>query len=806
MMRKSDIIFSTSSLEVGYDDPDMNLVYQHYAPVNLASFVQRKGRGGRGADDRPLTGVTLSPYSPRDSWYFRRPELMLDAADFEIPLNMNNYFVRRGQAIAALLDGLSRWKSQNQGRSPIDSVSTPVVLVRQAAAAADEFIREVLGNNIYQEFEIRGVDELWSISYAVRSEELDFARSPRDWGKSFPWMPRLLFQTINLPVLSISTEGKAEPDQEDISLALATAAPGNMTRRYSFEDFHWVVPQDGRAPWFNGPECVLREEELLYGRDIGSFEREIPSVVRDGLKGPFHVKLSRPTTIRMEIAGDRHGDWVAHWAYDRAQRCVVRLGAGQSQLPRIQEKSQASLRGFVVVSSDQEKAANCHWSLGKQLGELYSFVAGKGQAGKPGLRASRLFWASDITLKLEDRNRPEESLTQFFVHPETRVPMFTGYSLETEGVQLQLDSDVLDRFVDAEAGRLAGTEEERWLKGRLFRYLLSTKSAAAGLNAYHAVRLSELLQSAASRSDLRAELSRLMKMWDATRLARLLRRTFDEVLLYHPLLTGRRIDSLGEAVSGNAYRQVVQTSSREAGDPDIFKRYIRSLVINGVAVRLSQLFVLYGRGDDAHVLAHTKVPMEFGEDASDTISVFENGMHGDGTTRTFLRHFEEVAAMWRDGGLAECPSAQEDALLDHVANRDDKHAEWRSLDPNRLTDMQQLASDLNVDSDHAPLDRVISMLFRSELVGSERFDFFDLQQEVLRIRTGLRQEVGRVPTVWELVSAATQRAATKAANTPRLAALYEAYAALQDASQEESFSPGDSGGRSSLSTERESLC
>ncbi len=64
-MGQSDLVFSTSSLEVGFDDPDMILVYQHYAPGNLASFAQRKGRGGRGSDDRPVTGCTLSIYSPR---------------------------------------------------------------------------------------------------------------------------------------------------------------------------------------------------------------------------------------------------------------------------------------------------------------------------------------------------------------------------------------------------------------------------------------------------------------------------------------------------------------------------------------------------------------------------------------------------------------------------------------------------------------------------------------------------------------------------------------------------------------------
>ena len=63
LIKNSDVVFATSSLEVGYDDPDITLVYQHYAPQNLASFVQRKGRGGRGSDDRPITGITLSIYS-----------------------------------------------------------------------------------------------------------------------------------------------------------------------------------------------------------------------------------------------------------------------------------------------------------------------------------------------------------------------------------------------------------------------------------------------------------------------------------------------------------------------------------------------------------------------------------------------------------------------------------------------------------------------------------------------------------------------------------------------------------------------
>ena len=74
----------------------MMMVYQHYSPTNL-SFVQRKGRGGRGADDRPITGVTLSSYSPTDTWYFRYPERMIESTSFEVPINTRNFFVQRGQ-------------------------------------------------------------------------------------------------------------------------------------------------------------------------------------------------------------------------------------------------------------------------------------------------------------------------------------------------------------------------------------------------------------------------------------------------------------------------------------------------------------------------------------------------------------------------------------------------------------------------------------------------------------------------------------------------------------------------------------
>ena len=94
----------------------MALVYQHYAPLNLASFVQRKGRGGRGSDDRPVTGVTLSNYSPKDVWLFRHPGKMIQPDGFVAPLNAQNYFVKRSQVLAVVFDRWAREATPQDGR------------------------------------------------------------------------------------------------------------------------------------------------------------------------------------------------------------------------------------------------------------------------------------------------------------------------------------------------------------------------------------------------------------------------------------------------------------------------------------------------------------------------------------------------------------------------------------------------------------------------------------------------------------------------------------------------------------------
>ena len=159
----------------------MTFVYQHYAPMNLASFIQRKGRGGRGLDDRPIAGITLSAYSPRDSWYFRRPHRMLDASRFAIPLNMSNHFVRRGQAVSAVLDALARWKARNPTATLARRGPRGIEVASAALGDADEQLRQIFGSSIFTELAVPGMAELWQAISRHETGAADLLQAPRRW-------------------------------------------------------------------------------------------------------------------------------------------------------------------------------------------------------------------------------------------------------------------------------------------------------------------------------------------------------------------------------------------------------------------------------------------------------------------------------------------------------------------------------------------------------------------------------------------------------------------------------------------------
>jgi hypothetical protein len=98
-------LIATSALEVGFDHPSIIGTFQYRAPMSVPSFLQRKGRGGRDSEDKPVTVVVLGSTST-DSFYFHHSEYLSDPRDehLEIPLDEDNQFVRNEHMTAAVFD------------------------------------------------------------------------------------------------------------------------------------------------------------------------------------------------------------------------------------------------------------------------------------------------------------------------------------------------------------------------------------------------------------------------------------------------------------------------------------------------------------------------------------------------------------------------------------------------------------------------------------------------------------------------------------------------------------------------------
>lgn len=100
-----DQLITTSALEVGFDHESIIGTFQYRAPRNVPGFLQRKGRGGRDAEDEPITVVVLGS-TPTDSYYFHHSNYLSDPREehLRIPLDENNRFIRREHMTAALID------------------------------------------------------------------------------------------------------------------------------------------------------------------------------------------------------------------------------------------------------------------------------------------------------------------------------------------------------------------------------------------------------------------------------------------------------------------------------------------------------------------------------------------------------------------------------------------------------------------------------------------------------------------------------------------------------------------------------
>jgi hypothetical protein len=782
LIRRSDVVFATSSLEVGYDDPDINLVYQQYAPQNLASFIQRKGRGGRGVDDRPVTGVTLSLYSARDSWWFRRPSEMVNPIGFETPLNPNNHFVRRGQVLSAILDGAARFSAVT-GMSPLSAGGN---LVPGALAEAERTVREVFGENVWLEFGAANLEQLWTraLEQARPGTRLE---SLADIRIAVGWIPNFLFENVNLPQLQVITP-EDRPDalrREDISLALYSAAPGNVTRRYDSRTVHWRPPTHGLGPWFDALDYGAAQRATPFAP--GELVNHLPASVRPNL-AEVEDRVIRPLTLRLESLGVMQGSgWTSAWAVAPDGLSVVKTNDPAADPRRVQHDSRSSLRGFPLIKCDSTSARPIRAHVGGWLARLDSFV-GQSLGGRlTGLAMARLFWAADAEIKMHDRTLEPAVFSQRFSDPTGATPMLHGYHVQTEGAQFRINTAQLDAFIAAEIEfLLANQDMRRWHTGQMLRYMVEDAAQAIGINAFEARRGADLFVSAAADPTLRPRLLEAIRFWDGGGLARLLEDVRATRLSQHPLMTQARVARVADTLADRRLQPAFQDAVRAAEDPTKFAAWLRTCLLNGLTARLKDLFVHLGRGDDRQVIGHVRLPAQFDGSTDDVITICEGGAYGDGTTRAFVDGIVQVSTEWVKDFVGHCPNAEEDALLRAALAQSDRHAEWRRINPNDPAALAAWAVELGHAPDEPLPASLLRIFFDAERISGERIELYELAIAAAQAERRLAAEMRRQPTAWEHASAVVAEAVAEPASAP--GRLLRAYEALEDASQEGSLS------------------
>jgi len=113
--KEIDVLYATSTLEVGVDFDDINVLLLHGVPHSFNDYLQRIGRSGRKKDAAVIT--TLRKWSSLDYFYLEKCKSMLSNPKKFIvdpPFNKKNEIILKNHIKALLFDYLSSSQDTNK--------------------------------------------------------------------------------------------------------------------------------------------------------------------------------------------------------------------------------------------------------------------------------------------------------------------------------------------------------------------------------------------------------------------------------------------------------------------------------------------------------------------------------------------------------------------------------------------------------------------------------------------------------------------------------------------------------------------
>jgi hypothetical protein len=313
----ADIIVTTASLEVGFNDPDVGAVIQHKAPHDVSSYLQRKGRAGRQRKARPWMIVVLSEFG-RDRTTYQQYENLIDPQIKLQGLPVDNAHLLKMQAAQAALDwfgsrlpNFSVWSCLNNPQKNQVDISRLLDLVMAAMQPGPE--QDMLQSYVQSALKIsdtqlervmwqsprsllleflptlaRRLSSKWAVWSDDRAKSVEWAELPnRRWHSPVPdFIPDSSFAELDVPEIQIRLERPTTDDWQGMGFfhGIREFAPGRISKRFSVSSgsiSDWLVPSqfdpaslDEPIPFeikeAFGPNTaiVAKMPDSLGGRDV----------------------------------------------------------------------------------------------------------------------------------------------------------------------------------------------------------------------------------------------------------------------------------------------------------------------------------------------------------------------------------------------------------------------------------------------------------------------------------------------------------------------------------------------------------
>ncbi len=462
MLPGYDMTIATSVLEVGYDDANIMGVVQYMAPQNVASFVQRKGRGGRGPSDRPISLTVINPNHANDVHLYRNAHVLIDPLFTKLPLNVENEEVLKVHGIMSFFDHAAFELRRNPGLSSPWNAKQDVLphyqrLVRSEWSGFERtYLLPLVGNNRRIIERVRGRIR----DFVEVLEKRGQARLLSDLAHE---LPRNLFSSINLPeVAAFDADSKDKPyrmEQLAIDQAMRDLVPGHVTYRFARQRHlaYWVppTPQGEQA---DCGHCSMEAAYKLTSEPVTRIDwRLVPgslAPLRPTLQEserPTMLPLYRPLAVylrRFAHDQDQRAMW-DNWFYcDRCRSFFKRseLKAHTGHAPaQLGDGSGGYPVGFIQVNADprllnqdtvfhggSDLFTQGYWfgPFARLIGSLTFYNRNAGEY----MQVHKINLGSEVWARFQDR--PGKSWTYSYTVKEEAAAL--GYTMHTEGVSVNL--------------------------------------------------------------------------------------------------------------------------------------------------------------------------------------------------------------------------------------------------------------------------------------------------------------------------------------------------------------------------------